>query len=133
MESVAAFLQHLLGIEPRALAWAMVGGVFGAQLAPPAGRIRQVLVFAASSCICALGGTAAAVEWHKASATLRDVWAAGLAFAFHPLTTKLVTVVPEAVATMVGGLIAARGGQQPAPPSDAAQPPAKPDAKGDQP
>lgn len=115
MGEVAGILQQLLGIEPRALAWAAIGGVFGAPLAPQAGRVRQVLVFIASSCICALLGAAAGTQWHAGANLWRDVWSAGLAFIFHPASAAVVKLVPEVVAGLAARYVASRQKGDPSP------------------
>lgn len=101
-------MHALLGVEPGALAWAMVGGVFGAPLAPQAGRVRQVAVFIASSALCALGGTVIAGEWHAGSAMWRNTWAACLAVVFHPAAAAVVKLVPEVIAGLAARFVASR-------------------------
>jgi hypothetical protein len=95
----------VLGVEPQALAWAMVGAIFGAPLAPPAGRVRQVLVFLAVILACALLGTVAAEYFgHAASPRWRNAWCMALAGFFHPVTAVLVKAVPPLVGNILASL-----------------------------
>jgi MFS-type transporter involved in bile tolerance (Atg22 family) len=94
----------LIGVEPQAVLWGMVGAIFGAPLAPPAGRMRQVAVFLAVMLICALLGTWAAEEWHAGSTRARNVWAAALAFGFHPLSAAFVGALPDLARSFFAGV-----------------------------
>jgi len=102
-----AIIIAAIGIEPQALVWALVGAVFGIAWAPPAGRLRSMMVFAAVVMVCALAGTLVSDNWHAGSHTARNLWAAGLAAVFHPLLAALVQAVP----TLVQAFVRSRGGQ----------------------
>jgi hypothetical protein len=110
----ATSIVAILGVEPQALVWAMVGAIFGAPLAPASGRVRQVLVFAAVVLSCALFGHWAADAWWEGSLRARNVMAWISAAVFHPASSALVSVVPEAIRTLVLGFVQRRsGGAQP--------------------
>ena len=117
----AASIVAILGVEPQALVWAMVGAIFGAPLAPASGRVRQVLVFAAVVLSCALFGHWAGDAWFSGSLRARNVMAWVSAAVFHPASSALVGVVPEAIRTLVLSFVQRRAGgevpvQTPAPP-----------------
>lgn len=110
---ISATTLALLGVEPQALAWGMVGAIFGAPLAPPAGRYRQVLVFLGVTLASALLGTVAAETFGPASRIGRNAWCLVLGGIFHPLSAAVVAAVPNLVATMLHAFAARRGGAQP--------------------
>lgn len=91
----------LLGVEPQALAWAMVGAIFGAPLAPPAGRVRQVLVFVGVILACALLGTVAAEFFGHTAPRWRNAWCLAFGGVFHPLAAAFVKAVPQLVLNTV--------------------------------
>lgn len=104
----------LLGVEPQALAWAAVGAIFGAPLAPPAGRVRQVLVFVGVILACALLGTVVAESFAAFGSTRwRNAWCVILAGLFHPLSARLVKVVPDLVASVLAGIAQRKTGGNP--------------------
>lgn len=106
----SALIVALLGVEPQALAWAMVGAIFGAPLAPPAGRVRQVLVFAGVMLASALLGTVAADWAGTTSPRWRNAWCLVLGGIFHPLSAAVVAAVPSVVNTLLQAFAARRGG-----------------------
>lgn len=107
---VGAAVLAVLGLEPQALAWSMVGAIFGAPLAPPAGRVRQALVFVAVVLACALLGTIMAEFFNAASPRWRNGWSMVLAGIFHPVSAALVKAAPGIVVGLIAGLAARRGG-----------------------
>lgn len=98
---ISALVVAMIGVEPQALVWGLVGAVFGVPFAPPSGRVRSVLVFLAVTAACALLGTWAAAHWHDGSRMARNAWAMGLGVVFHPLVAAAVQVVPTIVAALV--------------------------------
>ena len=98
---VTALFMALLGIEPQALVWGLVGAVFGLSFAPQSGRVRAALVFIAVAFAAALLGTWAAEFWHAGSRIARNGWAMALAAAFHPLLAAFVQAVPAALQALV--------------------------------
>lgn len=112
---IAGAIVALLGVEPQALVWAAVGAIFGAPLAPQAGRVRQILVFMAVVLACALLGHWAADSWHQGSVRARNAWALVLAAGFHPLSAAVVASIPslwQAFASGVSGFMGRRNGDQ---------------------
>lgn len=106
----SAAVVALLGVEPQALAWALVGSIFGAPLAPPAGRVRQLLVGFAVMLASALLGTVTA-DWMGATSP-RWRNAACLVFGaiFHPLFAAVIATVPNIVATVLQTIATRRAG-----------------------
>lgn len=109
----SALVVALLGVEPQALAWAMVGAIFGAPLAPPAGRARQVLVFVGVTLASALLGTVTADWLGHASPRWRNAWCMVYAGVFHPLSAAVVAAIPNLVSTMLAAFAARRGAPPP--------------------
>lgn len=109
----SAAVVALLGVEPQALAWAMVGAIFGAPLAPPAGRMRQVLVFVGVMLASALLGTVAADWAGTTSVRWRNAWCLVFGGVFHPLSSAVVAAVPNIVATLLHAFAARRGAGAP--------------------
>lgn len=105
-----ALMLAMIGVEPQAVVWALVGAVFGSPLAPAAGRYRTVAVFVATVLACALFGTWASEYWHGGGVRARNGWAMGLAVVFHPLITVVVQSVPAVAKALVDALIQARIG-----------------------
>lgn len=91
----------LVGVEPQALVWGVVGAVIGLTFAPPTGRFRAGLVFLAVAFASAALGTWAAEYWHSGSHVARNAWSLGVAVLFHPLFAALVQAVPAAVQAFV--------------------------------
>ena len=107
--SFGAMVLAAIGVEPQALVWALVGAVFGVAWAPPAGRLRSMMVFIAVVLVCALGGTLASDMWHVGGHTARNLWSAGLAAIFHPLLAAFIQAIP----TLLQAFIRAKGGGEP--------------------
>lgn len=91
---VGAFTAAYFGVEPQALVWALVGAVFGLSFAPPAGRVRALLVFVAVVLACALLGTWAAHTWFGDAPMARNGCAMAAAALFHPALATIVQAVP---------------------------------------
>lgn len=110
---VGAVFVAVIGVEPQVLVWSFVGAVFGVPFAPPAGRMRSILVFLSTVMACALLGSWAAENWHAGSHRARDAWAMGLGVVFHPLLATLVQMVPSVVQALVQAIVRAKtnGGQ----------------------
>lgn len=110
-----ALFVALIGLEPQAIVWGLVGAVFGLAFAPKSGRWRAALVFLAVAFAAALLGTWAADYWHAGSRIARNGWAMALGAAFHPLLAAFVQAVPAALQALVrartGGGDAGHGGQ----------------------
>lgn len=87
-----------LGVEPQAIAWALVGSILGLTLAKPASRSYAVALFIASTLACSLLATVLAEQYFGNSATSRNVCAVILAAAFHPLFEAFIGQVPSLVA-----------------------------------
>lgn len=107
--AAGALFVALIGIEPQALVWSLVGAVFGLSFAPPSGRMRAALVFLAVALASALLGTWAADYLHAGSRIARNAWSLGIASAFHPLLAAFVQAVPAALQALIR---ARTGGQQ---------------------
>lgn len=107
--AAGAVFVAIVGVEPQAIVWGLVGAIFGLGLAPATGRMRAALLFVAVSLASALLGTFAAAHWHAGSAVARNAWAVGLGAVFHPLFAAVVQAVPAAVHAM----FRARTGQGP--------------------
>lgn len=110
MLGITAAVFAVLGVEPQALVWSMVGAIFGAPLAPPAGRLRQVAVFVAVVLACALLGHWAADSWHDGSVRARNAWCLISAAVFHPASSAFVSSVPGAVRALIHAFTARAGG-----------------------
>jgi hypothetical protein len=87
-----------LGVEPQAIAWALVGSILGLTLAKPASRVYAVALFFASTLACALMATVIAEHYFASSIGARNVCAVVLAAAFHPLFEAFIAAVPGLVA-----------------------------------
>ncbi len=98
---VTALFVAMVGIEPQALVWGLVGAVFGLSFAPQSGRVRAALVFIAVAFAAALLGTWAAEFWHADSRVARNGWSMALGAAFHPLLAAFVQAVPAALQALV--------------------------------
>lgn len=117
----SAAVVALLGVEPQALAWALVGSIFGAPLAPPAGRFRQLLVGFAVMLASALLGTVFADWMGTTSPRWRNASCLVFGAIFHPLFAAVIATVPNIVATVLQTIATRRaGGSLPQPPQ---QPP----------
>jgi hypothetical protein len=81
-------------VEPQALVWALVGAIFGLGFAPPAGRVRALLVFVAVVLACALIGTWASEVWFGGAPMARNACAMCAAALFHPVLAAVVQAVP---------------------------------------
>lgn len=99
----------LLGVEPQALAWSMVGAILGAPLAPPSGRVRQVVLFGGVVMACALLGTVGADVFGPATPRGRNAWCMVLGGIFHPASAALISAVPGVITTMLHAFAARRG------------------------
>lgn len=90
-----------LGVEPQAIAWALVGSILGLTLAKPASRGYAVALFIASTLACALLGTVLAEQYFSNSAPSRNVCAVVLAAGFHPMFEAFIKQVPSFVAAAI--------------------------------
>jgi len=94
---MAAFLSAI-GVTWAVIFWAAFGAFVGAGFAPPAGRVRAMLMFPASTMLAAKAGIVGAA-WAGPVGNLpaHDLAQAlaGLAgIGFHPLTAALVNTIP---------------------------------------
>lgn len=93
-----------LGVEPQAIAWALVGSILGLTLAKPASRAYAVALFIASTLACSLLATMLAEQYFSNGTTARNVCAVILAAAFHPLFEAFIGQVPSLVAAAIDRL-----------------------------
>lgn len=117
----SAAVVALLGVEPQTLAWALVGSIFGAPLAPPAGRVRQLLVGFAVMLASALLGTVFADWMGTTSPRWRNAFCLVFGGIFHPLFAAVVATLPNIVASVLQAVATRRAGVQP--PQQPPQPP----------
>lgn len=99
--AIGALFVAIIGIEPQALVWGLVGAVFGMAFAPQSGRLRAALVFAAVALASGLLGTWAADFWHEGSKLARNGYSLGIAVAFHPLLATFVQAVPAVLQSLI--------------------------------
>ena len=111
--SATALVGALLGVEPQTLIFSTVGAVFGAPLAPPAGRVRTVALFVGVVIACAMLGTSAAEAWHQNGRVARNVWSMGIAAFFHPIFATMIEAAPRVTRSFLDALVRARTGQEP--------------------
>lgn len=90
-----------LGVDPQAIAWALVGSILGLTLAKPASRVYAVALFFASTLACALFATWIAETYFAGAAGARNVGAVILAAAFHPIFEVFIGQVPSLVSAAV--------------------------------
>lgn len=101
-----------LGVEPQAIAWALVGSILGLTLAKPASRVYAVALFIAATLACSLLATVIAEGYFSGNAGARNVCAVILAAAFHPLFEAFISSVPGLVSAGARRLRAVIGGSQ---------------------
>lgn len=126
----SALVVEMLGVEPQTLAWSMVGAIFGSSLAPPAGRLRQVLVFGGVVLASSLLGSVVAEALGHSSMRWRNVWCFIFGGLFHVIAAVVVTEVPGIVRAILQLLLTRRGVPADAPPPAAPPPPAPPPSGG---
>lgn len=108
---VTAIFVAAIGVEPQALAWGFFGAVLGAPLAPASGRVRMMAVFIAVVFASAMIGTHIAEAYYDNGRTARNVWALVMALVFHPLSARVVKLVPDLFELVAKAKSGGHGGQ----------------------
>jgi hypothetical protein len=93
----SALFVALLGVEPQAIVWSLVGCVLGVTLAKPASRLYTVFLFLAATLACALWGTMASDHFFGGSALARNSISVLLGAVFHPLLAAVIGTIPGIV------------------------------------
>lgn len=84
--AVGATVSMVFGLEIQTILWALVGGFFGAALAPQMTRAKAVVRYFAACLLSALGATAALHFMKTEDTVVRNLLAGALSFGFYPLT-----------------------------------------------
>lgn len=98
LTGASGLLIAALGVEPQAIAWALLGSILGLTLAKPAGRLYAVALFISATLVCALLATVLADHWFEGRVGARNVLAVALAAGFHPMLEAFFSAVPGLVA-----------------------------------
>lgn len=107
----SAMLVGMLGVEPQAIIWAIVGSIIGVALAPPTGRLYAIALFVAATMTCALIATLISAQYFAGAPLPRNVAAVLLAAGFHPIFKKFIERAGELVGAWIDRFAAAIGGQ----------------------
>jgi len=100
LQGLFALFVAVLGVEPQAIIWSLVGSVIGVVLAKPSGRFYAVALFIAATLSCALIGTAAAQSFQWGN-TGRNAFSAVMGVCFHPALAALISEVPTIIKAIV--------------------------------
>jgi len=90
----SALFVSIVGVEPQAIVWGIVGSILGVTLAKPSGRIYAMLLFVAATLTCALLGTVMGDYFAPGSAIVRNSCTVIIGAIFHPLLSALISAAP---------------------------------------
>ena len=101
---IGVYVSRALGIDTQIIAWALVGGFFGAARAPRIDRqsrwlqsAEAVVQYFAASLLSALAAAVLGRYVKPDDVLLHSLIGAGLSFMFYPITSRLVKRAGDAV------------------------------------
>lgn len=91
-----------IGVSGEAVFWGLCGGLFGMSFAPPAGRVRSILMFPGAALASAKAGVLLSALWFDGRAGMAGGLALLCGIILHPAITALVQALPAIVSARLG-------------------------------
>ena len=108
----SAVFVSIVGVEPQAIVWGLVGSILGVTLAKPSGRAYAILLFIAATLTCALLGTVTGAYFAPGSPLVRNSCTVVIGAIFHPLLSALIGAAPGLIERFVAFISRRVGGSQ---------------------
>lgn len=99
--TVAAFLTAI-GVTWTAVFWGLCGGLLGVSFAPPAGRLRSMLMFPASGLLAAKAGGITSLALYGGSHDAAGAIAAVAGIILHPVIAAAIRSIPGFFSSRLG-------------------------------
>ncbi len=92
-----------IGVSAETVFWGLCGGLFGMSFAPPAGRVRSILMFPGAALAAAKIGVLASVFWFDGKPGMAGGLALLCGIILHPAITAIVQALPSIISARLGG------------------------------